>query len=121
MTSTTNTNTSNTNNSLNIIKRQGEYFGYPKCCVKAFIRRISGKGTKDVQLQAARAGFIPCAKHADLILKNEVEMEDLVQKKRICSVPFSKEKISIYEIEFKKSERFKVWLKMVQMDEMKKN
>jgi hypothetical protein len=106
---------------LNIVKKQGEFFGYPKCCVKAFLRRISGKKTKDNQLKAAHAGFIPCAKHADLILSNELEIGDLVKKKRICSLPFNREKISIYEIEFNKSKIFQEWLHMVEMEERREN
>jgi len=96
-----------------IIKRQGEFFGYPKCCVKAFLLRVSGKKTKDKQLEAARAGFIPCAKHADKILKGEISLDNVIEN-RVCSVPFNNGKISIYSIEFQKSERFKEWLKMVE-------
>lgn len=99
-----------------IIKRQGEFFGYPKCCVKAFLRRVSGKKTKDKQLEVARAGFIPCAKHADKILKGEISIDNVIEK-RVCSVPFQSSRISIYSIEFKKSERFKEWLKMVEEEE----
>ena len=99
-----------------IIKKQGEFFGYPKCCVKAFLRRVSGKKTKDKQLQVARAGFIPCAKHADKILKGETILENVIEN-RVCSIPFTSNKVSIYNIEFKKSERFKEWLKMVEEEE----
>lgn len=92
-----------------IIKKQGEFFGYPTCCVKAFLRRVSGKKTRDEQLQAARAGFIPCFKHANKILKGEISLDNIIEN-RICSVPFNNSKISIYFTEVEKAERFKEWL-----------
>jgi len=102
---------------LNIIKKQGEFFGYPKCCVRAFVCRVSGKKTQDKQLKAAHAGFIPCPKHADNILKKEVDIGDLIQKKRLCPIAFNKEKISIYEIEWNKSLQFQEWFNIVENKE----
>jgi hypothetical protein len=103
-------------NQLKIVKKQGEFFGYPKCCVNAFIRRLTGKPTKDCQYKAAKSGFIPCSKHANLILNKQTSHGEIINAKRVCSIPFN-EKINVYEIEFNKSERFNEWLRMVQEDE----
>ena len=31
-----------------IRKKQGEFFGYPKCCVNSFIKYLSGNGKRTI-------------------------------------------------------------------------
>jgi hypothetical protein len=95
--------------------KQGEFFGYPKCCVNSFIRYMSGKG-KRTPLQNKMShpeGFIPCNKHAKRIHMREIDISDLIDtKKRVCSVAFATNISYDYYIEIKKSDEFKEWIKI---------
>ena len=67
----------------------GKYFGFPKCCRKAFgkddghlkLRYKAGK------LDGIGTGFVPCAWHAKHIVAGNARLEDLI-KNRICPLPF---------------------------------
>ena len=93
--------------------KQGEFFGYPKCCVHSFINYMSGKG-KRTPLQNKTShpeGFIPCHKHATQIHMGEITVIDIIQvKKRICSIPFTCKKTCKYYIEIEKNDEFKEWM-----------
>jgi len=98
-----------------IRKKQGEFFGYPKCCVNSFINYLSGKG-KRTHLQnktSHHAGFVPCHNHAKRINKGEITVVDIIDNnnnKRICKIAFTEYTYN-YSIEIEKSEEFKEWLK----------
>ena len=95
--------------------KQGEFFGYPKCCVNSFINYMSGKG-KRTELQNKTShpeGFIPCNKHAKRIHIGEIDINDIIQnKKRVCTIEFKCNNYKgDYCTETKKNEEFREWLK----------
>ena len=93
--------------------KQGEFFGYPKCCVNSFVKYVSGKG-KRTQLQNITShpeGFVPCNTHAKRIHKGEIDISDIIQS-RVCTVEFKyKNYIGDYSTETKKNEEYREWLK----------
>jgi hypothetical protein len=103
----------------NICKKQGEYFGYPSCCVKSFIRFVTRKG-KRYPIQDKNShpeGFVPCLKHARLLEKKMVTIKELIQN-RISKVEFAFENYMTsdkfyngYTIAIKDNELFYEWLK----------
>lgn len=109
---TTNTLTLEEANRIRI--KQGEFFGYPKCCVNSFVKYMSGKG-KRTQLQYKTShpeGFIPCNKHAKRINMGEINIGDIIQS-RVCTIEFTtlKNYTGDYCTEIKKNEEFTQWLK----------
>lgn len=73
----------------NIIIKQGEYFGYPICCVESFIQYLSGKSKRyNIQWKTAHhEGFVPCFSHAQQIHKGKIKIKDIIQN-RICKIDF---------------------------------
>ena len=69
--------------------RYGHYYGYPPCCIQAFIDRYKKNEKPSEYLRTAGngTGFIPCEKHAELILKNKITISDCICG-RICEKPF---------------------------------
>jgi hypothetical protein len=67
----------------------GHYFGYPPCCIQAFIDRYKANKKPSEYLKAAGkgTGFIPCEYHAELILSKKMTIEDCICG-RICEKPF---------------------------------
>ena len=98
-----------------IRKKQGEFFGYPKCCVNSFIKYLSGNGKRTIlqNKTAHHEGFIPCHKHAKQIHKGEITLLDIIDNnKRVCKIAFMHHNYTgDYSIEIKKSEEFKEWIK----------
>ena len=83
----------------------GNYYGYPECCVANFIEYFTMKfdirfpeqkqkcNTRlPEQIQAAKNGFVPCPEHARQILEKKLKIEDLILPTRKESRAFSKEK-----------------------------
>ena len=71
----------------------GEYLGYPDCCIKAFgdVAIFFTSRPMNVQL-ANKCGFVPCSKHANMLLNGEITYDKLINtSKRKCSVPFKEE------------------------------
>lgn len=66
------------NGRTNHWKKLGIYFGYPKCCIKAFCegktehRLVISKGT----------GFVPCNTCTMRIIKGEIKLNDLIVKRK---------------------------------------
>ena len=73
----------------------GLYYGYPTCCIKEFnndleigLLFVNKRKRKKRQL-ASKNGFVPCQKHARLINKKEIKIENLI-KNRKCPIPYLK-------------------------------
>lgn len=98
-----------------ISQKQGEYFGYPKCCIKSFIKYMSGKSKRvPIQNQASHPeGFVPCKEHAIQIIKKNVKVKDLLEN-RISMREFQQINYDgNYIAALEENERFKIWLEMV--------
>lgn len=72
-------------------QENGIYFGYPKCCIEAFINRKYLNEHTDEQRQAADGtGFIPCQNHSLQILAGDIKIADLISNRQ-CEFPFPQE------------------------------
>lgn len=75
----------------------GEYYGYPKCCIKEFIKDLD-KGLNLVnrknRIKAGKNGFIPCRRHAALINNNKIKISSLITN-RLCTTSFDNKDIRI--------------------------
>ena len=73
-----------------IRKKQGEWFGYPPCCVRSFLAFMNGKGKRHpIQNKNSHPeGFVPCLKHAKLLEKKQITMREVIQH-RVCSIRFA--------------------------------
>ena len=93
------------------MKKQGEFFGYPECCVKSFIKFVNGKGKRTCiqNITSHPEGFVPCNLHAKQIFRGDITLKHLIQN-RICSVDFKFEKPNgCYFTEVDKCEEFNEW------------
>lgn len=70
----------------------GNYYGYPLCCIKAFIEQFPNKfaNCTEIQQKAARNGFVPCVKHAEQIVEGKLKVEELILPTRKHPRPFKK-------------------------------
>ena len=71
----------------------GEYFGYKKCCIKAF-HEVLETDTKWIQLSQERKvtttnGFVPCQHCAEQILQGKMTIQDCILPTRQCPKPFT--------------------------------
>lgn len=72
----------------NFFVKKGIYFGYPECCIKDFISRPDARScTPEQNAICNYKGFIPCQKHAIMILKGECTFESIIEN-RICETPY---------------------------------
>ena len=64
-------------------RNNGEYFGYPKCCIDHF---ILGKYKSEEQILLLKKidskGFLPCPSCSLRILNNEILIESLIQNRK---------------------------------------
>lgn len=77
-------------------RKKGTYYGYPKCCIEAFIER-SLKIIEDFskrnelftknQLDITYGGYVPCVQCADKIVSNKLDISSLIEN-RICKTKF---------------------------------
>ena len=67
----------------------GKYFGFPKCCRKAFEKSKEDweLRCKAGELNGVGTGFVPCAWHAQLVVAGKVRLQDLIRN-RLCPLPF---------------------------------
>lgn len=70
----------------------GDYYGYPKCCVKEFYyiqpNFLKKKNKKNMKRTTnSFNGFVPCFKHACMIEKNQIKLDELINNRK-CQVPF---------------------------------
>ena len=73
-----------------LIKKQGEFFGYPVCCTRAFCKFfVQRKPRHALQNQHSHPeGFVPCLKHAKLLSKKKISFKDMIQN-RPCTITFA--------------------------------
>jgi hypothetical protein len=73
---------------INKIYEMGVYFGYPSCCINAFIHdMVKGTDPRDRNIDGNVTGFTPCNHHVEMVKRRMVRLEDLIQS-RVCSKPF---------------------------------
>lgn len=70
----------------------GDYFGYPKCCIRSFhiILRTDTKWNmlSQERQQTTTNGFVPCQQCAERILRGEIHVHELILPTRQCPKPF---------------------------------
>jgi hypothetical protein len=81
--------------SINVYREYGTYYGYPRCCIEAFVAPIYTEGRlpcyttrSKEQLKVSDHGFIPCRAHAIQILAKEITLAELILPSRQESRPF---------------------------------
>lgn len=65
-------------------RKVGEYLGYPKCCIEAFIEK-SGIHPEFEKIRAdvsKGSGFLPCLKHAKMINSGKITLEALIHNRK---------------------------------------
>lgn len=76
-------------------KLYGIYFGYPKCCVNAFIKgRFWNHLPEKLKPKCKGKGFVPCKRCCNKILKNNLKIKSLI-KNRICKTKYPDSPINI--------------------------
>lgn len=72
---------------------KGDYYGYPKCCIKSFhIMMNEGlvfSELSEVRRKATKNGFVPCLVCAKKIEAGKIKIEDLILPTRKAPRPFS--------------------------------
>jgi hypothetical protein len=69
-------------------KYVGTFYGYPECCIRAFICQAAAKRRPSRERsKAAKNGFVPCLKHSREILKGNITIESLLSPNRLCPMP----------------------------------
>ena len=79
-------------------KLQGEYYGYPKCCINYYLKHaFVGKEAvwwdklfkkyPRADRKIGQTGFIPCPSHLARISAGKIEIEDLIVN-RLCPSPY---------------------------------
>ena len=68
----------------------GKYYGYPPCCIHAFIQRFrrNEKPSDMLRMAGQGTGFIPCEYHAERILSNKMRIDECISPDRQCEKPF---------------------------------
>lgn len=73
-------------------KTNGEYYGYPKCCIDAFLK---GESNKDEEINK-NYGFLPCQEHAKQIKEGKTTLEELItNRKHYKAFPDGREETEI--------------------------
>ena len=68
------------------IRKYGEIFGYPSCCINEFINdkvyydKFGEDCRSHAQIVIAQevGGFVPCKKHAEEIISGEISLSDII-------------------------------------------
>ncbi len=67
----------------------GEFLGYPECCIKAFGDMAIPLFQRPQGVRAAVVnGFVPCEHHANELNAGRITPEELINPNRQCSIPF---------------------------------
>lgn len=80
-------------------KERGKYFGYPKCCIDAFCNRSSFDITPEQEKAIDNHGFVPCQKHATMIIDKKTTLKKLI-KKRECKYKYPMDDFDAEVVEF---------------------
>jgi hypothetical protein len=74
-----------------VLLDKGKYYGYPMCCIQAFIQTYPTNSVTNAQVIVSEyTGFIPCVKHTEEILARKIQLEDLILPTRQHPKPFQK-------------------------------
>jgi hypothetical protein len=67
-------------------KQYGKRFGYPQCCINAFVNRCKNNQYIEptrIQMRIGNhTGFIPCSYCCWKVLTNQCKLEDLIENRR---------------------------------------
>lgn len=66
----------------------GKQFGYPDCCIESFKQTIPFCKLSLERQDTSLYGYVPCQKCAEAILKGTLDIQKLIQEKRIHPRPF---------------------------------
>lgn len=70
----------------------GVFFGYPACCIDAFVNPFTPLLDRTAMVRTAtRNGFVPCEKHAHKLMAGTATYKGIM-KGRVCSVGFEDNK-----------------------------
>lgn len=69
-------------------RENGKYFGYPQCCIDSFCNQYALTSEQEDAID--NHGFIPCHKHAIMILENKTTLKELI-KDRQCKHDYPKD------------------------------
>lgn len=89
-------------NDLDFIRssiNSGNYYGYPECCIKEFVKyppskmKFLNKKESEIRYRAGHlhgnfTGFIPCLKHAKEILSGNITLVSLIKTTRETPIQF---------------------------------
>ena len=69
--------------SANTFMENGNYYGYPPCCVKDWVFRViitshQIKVSPEQYRASECSGFLPCPVHAKQVLEKKVQLKDLI-------------------------------------------
>lgn len=81
------------NLSQNIWYCYGIHFGYPKCCINAFISRNEDRDnckrpSRIQSLASNRSGFIPCSYCSWKVISKQCKLSDLISPYRYERIDF---------------------------------
>lgn len=76
-----------------IFRYNGKVFGYPDCCVEEFVKFFAyypqiTRTKEQEQIGQLSYGFIPCAHHAQAIIKGKIKIESLISDRDPFIKPF---------------------------------
>jgi hypothetical protein len=70
----------------------GDYYGYPKCCIRAFhimlLHKILFESISLERQTASKNGFVPCQRCAERIVSGEIKIQELILPTRRSPKPF---------------------------------
>ena len=68
----------------------GRYYGFPECCVEAFIALpdVMPARVNSINEPWNKTGFVPCPACAPVAQDFEKFVREYIQPRRICSAPF---------------------------------
>lgn len=71
------------------MKYTGDYFGYPRCCQRAFLPLLLGREYPTLlqTIAGQSTGFIPCPEHARDVMDGRIALASLIEH-RVCKKPF---------------------------------
>jgi hypothetical protein len=80
---------------IEVWQSNGEYFGYPQCCIDFFIKRgvaILNRDFNNTKLSpeheslSIKTGFVPCTSCAEKVINKEVKITDLIKDRQSINI-----------------------------------